>query len=172
MTAHESAPGDAALDAPEDGTDTALRWYDAHTHRLGPLLLVGISVAFIAAGSRLDFGTISRPGPGLWPVSIGIITGSMALVSALLPHKGEERFHLPEVARALSLFAAFLLFPLLFDIVGFIVPSDLLITFMMRVLSRETWLRSAIVALATSVIGYVLFGVMLSVRLPAFDLSF
>lgn len=172
MDAHESAPGDIALDAPEDSADTPMKWYDTQTHRLGPLLLVAISIAFIVVGSRLEFGTISRPGPGLWPVSIAVITGSMALVSALLPHKGEERFRLPEVARALSLFAAFLLFPLLFDIVGFIVPAFLLIMFMMRVLSRETWLRSAIVALATSVIGYVLFGVMLSVRLPAFDLSF
>lgn len=172
MTAHEDSLSDTVTDPADEGSDTEPRWYDAHTHRLGPLLLVGISIAFIVAGSRLEFGSISRPGPGLWPISIALITGSMALVSALLPRKGEEGFRLPEVARALSLFAVFLLFPFLFDIVGFIVPSTLLIIFMMRVLSRETWLRSVIVALTTSVIGYVLFGVMLSARLPAFDLSF
>lgn len=158
-----------------EASDTVTRGprrYDTHTHRLGPLLLVAISVAFLVVGSRLDFGSISRPGPGLWPVAIATITGSMALVSALLPHKGEERFHLPEVGRVLALFAAFLLFPLLFDLVGFIIPSVLLITFMMKVLSRESWLRSTIVALATSIIAYMLFGVMLSVRLPAFTLPF
>ncbi|GAA4511119.1 tripartite tricarboxylate transporter TctB family protein [Brevibacterium yomogidense] len=172
MNAQDPALDRTPTDDIDDGADRETRWYDKHTHRLGPLLLVGISIAFVVVGSRLDFGSISRPGPGLWPIAIATITGSMALVSALLPHKEEERFHLPEVGRAVALLVAFLLFPFLFDYVGFILPSVLLITFMMKVLSRESWLRSGIVAIATSFIAYVLFGVMLSVRLPAFTLPF
>lgn len=145
---------------------------DSHTHRLGPLLLLGLSIAFVIAGAQQDFGSLSRPGPGLWPISIGSITGTLALISALLPWKGEEHFRLHEVMRAGALLVAFLLFPTIFEYVGFAVPALLLITFMMKFLSRESWTKSAIVAVTTTGVAYVLFGEMLSVRLPAFTLPF
>lgn len=148
------------------------RWHDRHTHRIGPLILLSLSIAFVLAGSQLDFGSISRPGPGLWPIAIGTITGAMSLVSAVLPRKEEETFQRAEVARAATLMIAFFLFPTIFEYVGFVIPSILLITFMMKFLSRESWVKSLIVAVATTAIAYVLFGVMLNVRLPAFTLSF
>lgn len=96
----------------------------------------------------------------------------MALVSAVLPRKDEERFRLHEVMRVVALMVVLLLFPVLFDYVGFVIPSMLVIVFMMRVLSKESWLRSLIVAVSTTALGYVLFGTFLNVRLPAFSMPF
>lgn len=150
----------------------AEHWYDRHTHRTGSLILLAVSLCFIIAASQLEFGSLSRPGPALWPLTIAVITGALSLTSSVLPRHDEELFSGRGMLRVCSLFAAMLCFPLLFEYLGFVVPAALLILFMMRVLSKQSWLRSVIVAVVTTTVSYVLFGVLLNVRLPAFSLPF
>lgn len=143
-------------------------WWRGHTHRLGPVLILSVSLVFLFAALPLQFGSISRPGPGFWPLVVSSLTAVLAIIAAFFPRQGEEDFDRWGSQRATSLLIALIAFPFLFGILGFVIPSILLIVFMMRVLSQEPWRRSAIVAVITTSVAYGIFALLLDVRLQAF----
>jgi len=58
------------------------------------------------------------------------------------------------------------------DVLGYLVDTFLLITFLLRVVMRAEWKLSLAVALVASVSLYVIFQVMLEVNLPKNMLGF
>lgn len=159
--------------APDAPDDTMIAEPDApesrgHLHRLGPAILLALSLTFLVSAAGMDFGSLSRPGPGFWPSVVAVITAGLSVVGLLLPRKEEEGFERRAVLRVGTLLIVLLAFPLVFGVVGFVVPSILLIIVMMRFLSQQSWLRSTIVAVTTTAVAYIVFAMLLDVRLPAF----
>lgn len=142
-------------------------WVMLHSHRLGPLIILIVSMLFLFASLPLTLGSLSRPGPGLWPLFIASLTAVLAILTGFHARKNEEYFDRKGLLRVGYLLVALVAFPYLFDVIGFAAPSILLIVFMMRFLSKEPWVKSIAVAVITTGITYVLFGVLLNVRLPA-----
>lgn len=146
-------------------------WNQRHAHRIGPLTVLVLSVTFVFASLPLELGSVSRPGPGLWPLFIASLSAALAIATMFHARRSEENFDIPGLLRVSYLLVALIAYPYLFDLVGFVIPSVLIIVFMMRFLSKEPWAKSLMVAVITTGVAYILFGVLLDVRLPAFSLG-
>ena len=156
-----------------------------------------LALIFVVAGRNLPFVARGIPGPGLFPLLLAaaILALSAALViQALLPRRsertpapsipggvettpnpddetqaaaedsGEEQ---PSVLRALLLWGVVLLACVGLPIIGFL-PATLLLTLLLLVgLERRIDRVTLVSAVAVPIACYVLFAVLLDVRLPA-----
>ena len=132
----------------------------------GALALTGLVFAWQAA--RLDLGHMGLPGPGFFPLALGLLlvvfSGAIALAGWLAPAKDEPlEFGHPQVLITL---AALLAVPILFEPLGALIALGLLtaalLVFIARVLPVLAVLCSALGMAAC----WYLFQELLGVRLP------
>ncbi|GAA2454286.1 tripartite tricarboxylate transporter TctB family protein [Actinomadura vinacea] len=116
---------------------------------------------------NLGVGTLAAPGAGLWPLVVGV---AMVVVSALLvlrsrPRGDEEPFTKDAVTVAIAV-ASLLGYAVLFELVGFEVPTLALLVLWMKGLGRESWRVTAAVSVVATAVLYLLFITGLGVSLP------
>lgn len=135
-----------------------------------PVVLGGVA-AWLSFG--LNIGSLIEPGPGLWPLivagllvasGIGIIAVT-ATARKTAPAHRTEAFTRGTIA-VLAAAGGLAVYASLYEIVGFEVPTVLLLFAWLRFLSRESWLMSAILAVAVTAAAYALFIIGLNVPLP------
>jgi len=66
---------------------------------------------------------------------------------------------------------ALVAFGLLFETLGYILSTFLFIAFLLRAVERQKWWLVVVVAFCTSLVIYLLFGLLLNTPLPAGILS-
>ncbi|SOD98996.1 tripartite tricarboxylate transporter TctB family protein [Blastococcus haudaquaticus] len=136
-----------------------------HVGALLPLLLGLLWVYF--AYSSFPLGDLREPGPALWPVIVGIFTALISLNLWLTERDDTEYEPFTSRSKLVPLGAiATAIFIVIYTYVGFLVAGFLLMAFWVRFLGRETWRLSLVVAAATSLLGYLIFGELLGVPLP------
>ena len=128
-------------------------------------LVVGLLAAWAAMGMRV--GTLTDPGPGLWPLvaSIAMVLASVALL--VRPGSATEadpftRASLIVLVGAVSLLA----YSWLFERIGFEIPTALLLLLWLKVIGRESWMSSIIITVVSTAVFYLLFVTGLGVSLP------
>ncbi|TDD19785.1 tripartite tricarboxylate transporter TctB family protein [Nonomuraea diastatica] len=140
----------------------------------GPLSQMAAALAglgagiFGAAGSyALGLGSLTQPGPGLWPfaISVVIVVLSATLVAAGRRLEDAERFSKASLLTLVALVTLVLLAALL-PVIGFEIPSLLLMFVWLRWLGKESWLSSIVISVCTVAAFYVLFVLLLQVPLP------
>lgn len=126
-----------------------------------------LGAAAVGASWELGAGSLTEPGPGLWPMLVGssIMLGSVAV---LVTGSDGERFvrrswHVLVAVVALAAFVA------LFRMVGFVLPCLLLLAFWLRWISMESWRMTIAVTVVATIVLYVLFEILLGVPFP-FDI--
>lgn len=135
-----------------------------HTMAAGVPLLLGV----VAAGLswRLGLGSLADPGPGMWPLMVSVaMVVTAAVVLASRPAASEERFGRGAVTVAIAV-ASLIGYALLFERVGFEIPTVALLVLWCRVLGRESWRMTAAVAVGATAAVYLLFITGLGVSLP------
>jgi putative tricarboxylic transport membrane protein len=135
-----------------------------HWSAAAPLAL-GLLGMFGAAA--LSLGSLSVPAPGLWPF---IISACMVLLSVPLlltrwGAAGTEVFGRGAWQTMIGA-ASIGVFVLMFEQVGLLVPSFLLLLLWCRLLGRESWKVSIAVALIAPAIAYAVFDLALNVPFP------
>lgn len=128
---------------------------------------LGLGVFGMAGSAALSMGSLTLPGPGMWPfiVSACLAAVSIPLMFTRLGAAGLERFGtsgLYVVAGAVSVG----IFVVAFQQAGMILPGFLLLLFWLRFLGNERWLTSVPTAVLVPIGLYVVFDVLLSVPLP------
>ena len=131
-------------------------------------LALGAVAAWLSFG--LNVGSLTDPGPGLWPLIVAgllVLTGAGIVVVAVRAQRsdGTEAFTrgvFPMLAAA----AGLAVYASLFEIVGFEIPTLLLLFAWLRFLGRESWLSSAVIAVVATAVAYALFILGLGVPLP------
>lgn len=126
-------------------------------------ILLGVAAIWFARD--LDFGTLTNPGPGLWPTVIATIlvaTGVVIIVRAKNDTEAFTKGANVVVIGAVSLAVA----AFLFEHVGFEIPTVLLLVLWLKLFGRESWRTSVIVAVLATAAAYVVFIVGLGVPLP------
>ncbi|MFC9691839.1 tripartite tricarboxylate transporter TctB family protein [Kribbella sp. NPDC056951] len=140
----------------------------------GPRSQLGAAVVTAAIGVfgllgslALGLGKLTAPGPGLWPFAVSVLITVLSVVLALTGRHGTdtERFTGASVLTAVSV-ASLVLFAVLLPVIGFEIPSVLLVFGWMRFLGKESWVSSAAVSVGTVAAFYVLFVVLLEIPLP------
>ena len=135
-------------------------------------LVCGIIVMLLGIGSLivaldLGFGSLTRPRAGTWPA---ILSALLVAFGATLAIRAKTYTDAEKITRhastvgigAISIVAAVQLMPL----IGFEIPALLLMVFWMKVLGRETLLRSVIVSAVTVIALYLVFVTGLRISIP------
>jgi putative tricarboxylic transport membrane protein len=114
---------------------------------------------------RLGVGSLTAPGPGLWPLIVSVILVLTGAAVALHPGDDAEvigREAWIVVLGCLSLVA----YTLLFEVVGFEIPTIALLVFWLKVLGGDTWRTAVTVAVGATAAVYLVFIFALGVALP------
>ena len=141
----------------------------------GSGLFLLILAGFICWGSiLLPYGNIHNPGPGFFPLWLGIILGALSiglLLQAARRKEGTrvlgdiltEKVRWPKV---LSVLVALVLYGCLMNILGFLIVTFLLMAFLLRFIEPQPWRSVVGWTLVGSLGSYLVFEVWMKLRLP------
>ncbi|MEU7835194.1 MULTISPECIES: tripartite tricarboxylate transporter TctB family protein [unclassified Nonomuraea] len=152
----------------EDGLPTPpTPAYARRQNIVAALIPLAIGVITGIMSWSLGVGTLSNPGPGLWPlaVSVAMVVTAAVLVLRSGPTGEEETFTreaLIVVVAAVSLVG----YALLFERIGFEIPTVALLVLWLKGLGREGWRMTVIISLGSTAVLYLLFVTGLGVSLP------
>ena len=128
----------------------------------------------IYEASALPYTSESGPGPGFFPlwIGIGIFLCSCFMLYAYFPRtdpntEPRAKTSTAEITRALAAWLAFVLAIAILPLLGFAVSLGLLTTFLILVLDRRSPWTAAGVAVGLALGFHLVFPVALGVSLPA-----
>ena len=140
------------------------------TYTITHTLWIMFSAAVAVEAWRLGFGSFVRPGPGFVPFLAGAVMGGLAviaLIQSILERSAAERvFDGRELRRVLLMIVALIVYVLLWNFLGFVAATFLLLLFLYRVGEPLRWRTVFIAAALTLAATYLLFSTLLGARLP------
>jgi len=138
-------------------------------------LVLLILAGFICCGSiLLPYGNIHNPGPGFFPLWLGIILGGLSIGLLLQAARQKEGARvlgdiLPEKVRwhkVLWVLIALVLYGCLMNIFGFLIVTFFLMAFLLRFIEPQPWRSVMGWTLVGSLGSYLVFEVWMKLRLP------
>ena len=149
--------------------------------RWSGLFWLGIAVAVCVHSVNLGVGTFREPGIGFLFFWCGVALGILSLVLLMKTYLDQKR-GTPESqpgpilnvrwSKVGAVLFVLVVYALIFEWVGALLSTALLMAFLMRAIEVKKWYIVASFALASAVSIYILFKVLLNVRLPAGFLGF
>ena len=137
-----------------------------HLYRIGPLVLVAVGIAACLGARPLEVGEMTNPGPGLWPLAVAVVVaataGILTFVDIPEDYEGWDR-HSLVIAAAIAVLAIFIV---LFQVLGFVVSSFLMLIVWLKIFARESWRLSLVLAIAGSIALYLVFAEFFGVPFP------
>jgi putative tricarboxylic transport membrane protein len=129
-------------------------------------VLLGAVAAWLSFG--LNIGSLTEPGPGLWPLIVAglLVASGIGIIAVTAKTRRDTEAFTRGTIAVLAAAGGLAVYASLYEIVGFEVPTVLLLLAWLRFLSRESWLMSAILAVAVTAVAYALFIIGLNVPLP------
>ena len=142
-------------------------------------LLMGLFIIIVSVFS-LSIGTVADPGPGLFPLIMGVALSSLSLVILIKStfEKSIERKTLDKLWTGLKwpkmfyTIGALLVYIIILDKIGFLLTTFFLLIFLMRVIEPQKWRLVIGLSILASVGSYVLFGRLLEMELPTGFIGF
>jgi putative tricarboxylic transport membrane protein len=130
-----------------------------------------LGLYFAIQGISLHLGSISSPAAGFMPFLIGIILIVFCIASAVPLVVSPERsnpvpLQLTRLRDPAIVVVSMIIYALVLERVGFVASTTILIVFLAKVVGGTTLIRSAILGGLATAACYVVFGVLLGVRLP------
>jgi putative tricarboxylic transport membrane protein len=173
-TQSEAARSEAAQSEPEQSA-AAQEEADDEPRAGGRVQSIAAGVVPVALGGvaawlsfGLNIGSLTEPGPGLWPLIVAglLIASGIGIIAVTARSRRDTEAFTRGTIAVLAAAGALAVYASLYEIVGFEVPTVLLMFAWLRFLSRESWLMSAILAVAVTAAAYALFIIGLNVPLP------
>lgn len=136
----------------------------------GVWLVLALAVA--AEAGRLGFGSFSRPGSGFLPFLAGGALAALALLAlvqtALAKPAADPKsgFRGADLIRIGTVTGILFLYVLLWEVIGFLTATFLLLLFLFRCIEPLRWRTVFTAAGLTLAFTYILFSVLLGARLP------
>lgn len=128
-------------------------------------VLIGLVTFWFARDLRL--GSLTDPGPGLWPAIVSVLLVGIGAWIVYGARTAADTEAFTRETRAVCVGAASLaVYTYLFELVGFEIPTVLLLALWLKFLGNEGWLLTAIVSVLSTVAAYLLFITGLGVPLP------
>jgi putative tricarboxylic transport membrane protein len=126
------------------------------------MLIFGLFWVWIASG--LGLTRDGGPGPGFFPLVLGLIVATLAAINILRPEV--DRIELPQLRRILLILAALVGYAILLEPLGYVVSTALLLLFLFAALAERRQWWQPVSALVVSCATYYVFRLVLSVPLP------
>jgi len=136
-----------------------------------------LSTAVCAESWRLHVGGVHAPGPGFLPFYAAILLGLLALISLLQTLKGakgsaSEIWGGIHFGKLVILLGTLFLYVILFDWLGFLLGTFLLLLVLFRIIEPYGWKTVLFSSLLTTAGTYFFFVILLESRLPKGFLGF
>jgi putative tricarboxylic transport membrane protein len=130
---------------------------------------VGLFIAFYAP--RFGIGSLSTPGTGFMPFLTGLIICAFAttiFIQALLDksRKVEKIWAGVKFQKLVLSVLMLIVYAFLLELLGFIIDSFLLIIFLTWYMGSQTWKKSLLCGVLSSILSYLLFETWLKAQLP------
>ncbi|MFB3887466.1 MAG: tripartite tricarboxylate transporter TctB family protein [Thermodesulfobacteriota bacterium] len=146
-----------------------------HDVKIGTFLFL-ISILLVFASLRLGIGKANDPGPGFFPFLAGLMIAFLSLTIILSSFKKLKENHRDEGALISGKAALISLFLLLFGLfvekAGFFVCTFLATLLMLRTNGMKQWYFLLLVGISTCLGIFLIFNLLLEVRLPLGILTF
>ncbi len=131
---------------------------------------LAIGILLSVESYRLNLGGFHRPGSGLFPFLIGIflsVESSVLLVQSLL-NKSEKKEAKEKInlRKFLLCLISLYVYALVFEWLGFMPSTFLLIFFLLRFVEKKGWGMAIIAAFFTAMISHLFFKTLLHATLP------
>jgi hypothetical protein len=137
-------------------------------------------VLFIIAGlicwraASLPYGSLRNPGPGFYPLWLGILLGVMSIgLFVKITRQKESARILRDIltgeirwVKILLVIVALILYGVLMDYVGFLILTFLLMGFLLRAIEPQPWKAVIGWAIFGSIGSYLVFEIWMKLRLP------
>ena len=136
---------------------------------------VGLFITFYAP--QFGIGSLSSPGTGFMPFLTGLIICGLSVATFLraILDKATHTEGIWAGVKIKKLFLSIIVliaYALLFEPIGFIIDTLFLILFLTRYMGSQTWKRSILCAVSSSILSYLLFETWLKAQLPRGILGF
>ncbi|MEU6646338.1 tripartite tricarboxylate transporter TctB family protein [Saccharomonospora sp. NPDC046836] len=141
------------------------RWV---VRRIPALILLIIALAFAREALVLPIGGLREPGPGFWILTVSILLAVLAVALGIKPVADIELLNTTsgELIRVAAGFAGVVGFLLLFYLTGYFLSTLVLTVYMARLIRREPWLRTLIIAVLSGAVVHGFFVVLLGLPSP------
>jgi len=129
------------------------------------------ALLYLFEGRNLALGRLRAPGPGIFPLVVGVIFAlvSIGVIADALLAKTAGAASFPkgeDLKRLLVTFAAFFVYVLLINVLGFLIATLLLVIFYTRTVGRISWLQAGASAIGITLVVWAVFVLVLGVKLP------
>jgi putative tricarboxylic transport membrane protein len=135
--------------------------------RIAPVVLLVLGIAALIEAREMGLGELTEPGPGLWPFIVaGLLTATAAVLLFVDPAEDYEPWT-AGTARIVVGLVGLALFVVLFQTLGFVVPTILMLTGWLRFFGGESWRMALVLGVVGAVVLHLIFVVALGVPFPA-----
>lgn len=148
------------------------------SEQLGGLFWLGISVFVCFESLKSDIGRIHSPGPGFFPFWSAAVLGSFSIALIIYSTvKRDLRIRLEDIWRGcqwgkvVAILCSLFIYPLLLQKLGFLIMTFVLMFLATSAIDRPR-LRHGIAAIIIVAGSYIVFDLMLDVKLPRGVLGF
>jgi hypothetical protein len=133
------------------------------------LVLVVLGIAIVVVSVRYGFGSLARPGPGLYPAFLGAaiaLSAFFVLLAELRPGAGSHRLDRRSGFILFFMSATFCLWIVAMPWLGYVIVTLLATFAFCKIMQLEGWVKPLAVSAGTALFIYVLFDHWLYVDLP------
>lgn len=133
----------------------------------GVLVALGSAIAVVSWG--YGFGSLARPGPGLYPFFVGLAIAGfacLALVAALRQPPGERLLDRAAARKLGLMLATFCLWVLAMPLAGYVAVTLAATFAFAKIMQLEGWVQPLMLAAGTALFIYGLFDHWLYIDLP------
>ena len=131
------------------------------------LLVLGIAIVAVSLG--YGFGSLARPGPGLYPAFLGAaiaVSAFFVLISDLRLPSGRHSLDAQGTTTLVLMTATFCLWIVAMPVLGYVVVTLLAAFAFCKIMKLEGWWKPLAVSGGTALFIYVLFDYWMYVDLP------
>lgn len=133
--------------------------------------LAVLAIAYLVANRHYALDTLAAPGPGVFPLAVGLLMLGLAACRAIAATRSPAgAAHPPSDRRTrwrvLTLVGVLVAYAFAAGAIGFLTASFALVLVSSRLLGGRDWLRPAVLAAGVTAAAYLIFVVWLAVPLP------
>ncbi|MFB3885008.1 MAG: tripartite tricarboxylate transporter TctB family protein [Thermodesulfobacteriota bacterium] len=141
------------------------------------IVLFLFSLIVCYESSRLALGNASKPGPGLFPLLLGVTLGVLSFIFLLAKGFKQDKKGTPLLSpgsgkRVIMILGTLCLYSIFFSFLGYLISTFLLTFYLLSLSYPARWIRNGIGSVFICGVFYMVFQVLFDIRFPTGILGF
>ena len=141
------------------------------------IFLLVFSLVVCYESLRLPFGSTWKPGPGLFPLLLGVTLGVLSLLFLFAKGFKQDKKVTPLLSpgsgkRVIMILGTLCLYSIVFSFLGYLISTFFLTFYLLSLSYPARWIRNGIASTFICVFFYIVFQVMFDIRFPTGILGF